>query len=267
MFSLAQPASSETAPTPLEPVEFTKCATSTMGKGFKVCTSGRPTATFRVAMMGDSHVRQYFPALFSLADKYNWQVTVISKSGCTALGVKPFPAASDHRHCKEWNKRREDYLASVEPFDLIINSNSKFLTRGRKDIAAAFKQTIKRQLSRGTQVVVILDNPKPDPNILDCYRKAGRKANAKCSVSKKFAFAAKDVLPRAVKHLNGVTLLDLTSAYCGIKKSAPKDCPPIIDGIKVYRDYGHISRVFAATLESKIDAGLPSFAKLTEPSN
>ncbi len=251
------------APVPVKQTAFvfTDCATNTAAKELEVCTSGRPNAKLRVAFMGDSHTRQYFPALFKLADKYNWQVTVISKSGCPVLGTKPFPAVSDIRFCKEWNKSRESYLASVKPFALIINSNSSFLTRGNAEIAKAYKQTIAKQLARGTKVVAIFDNAKPDPGVAKCYKTFGAAVNANCSVSKKIAFTSKDAQPASIRSLPGVTVLDFSSAYCGISKTAPSLCPPLINGIKVYRDNSHISSTFAATLQSRIDAGLPSFAK------
>ena len=261
IFSLGQPSSAAPAPVSPKAFVFTECNTGTNVKDLEVCTSGRPNATLRVAFMGDSHTRQYFPALFNLADKYNWQVTIISKSGCPIQGVSPFPAASDHRFCKEWNKSREKYLASVKPFDLIINSNSAFLTRGRSDIAAAFKHAIQLQLDRGSKVVTIFDNPKPSANILKCYKTAGDNANSQCSVTRKKAFATKDTLPLAIKDLEGVTVLDFSNSYCGVSKSAPNDCPPIIKGVKVYRDHSHITSTFAGTLQGRIAAGLPRFAK------
>jgi hypothetical protein len=261
IFSVGQPSSAVPAEVNLKTYVFKDCRTGTNVNAFEVCTSGRPNAKLRVAFMGDSHTRQYFPALFNLADKYNWLVTVISKSGCPTIGTNPFPKVADQRFCKEWNLSREAYLASVKPFDLIINSNSSFLTRGVPVIAAAFKQTIQLQLARGTKVVTIFDNPKPRPDILKCYQNSGDNSASQCAVSKKLAFASKDSLPKAIAGLPGVKILDFTSSYCGVNQSAPNECPTIIKGVKVYRDSSHITAAFASTLQGKIAAELPAFAK------
>ena len=45
--------------------------------------------------------------------------------------------------------------------------------------------------------------------------------------------------------------VDLTNTYCSTT------CPPVIDGMIVYRDHSHLTDTFARTLRPAIDSYVP----------
>lgn len=238
--------------------KYTSCKTNTDSPVFQVCSSGRPTAKIRALFMGDSHTRQYYPSLFVLASKYNWNVTLVSKSGCPIMASKLIPAKAKIRGCDAWNLAREKWLATQKPFDFMFNSNSTFITRGDPAIVAAVVEAIRQPAAKGTSVLVLFDNPKPRIDILDCYKKYSLAQAAKaCQVTRAAGLQSVDGVTPGVKGLKNVKTFDLTNVYCNTV------CQPVLKGIKVYRDQSHVSAPFAATLISKLDAAIPARFKST----
>lgn len=238
--------------------KYTSCKTDTEIATFVVCSSGRPTAKIRALFMGDSHMRQYYPSLFVLASKYNWNVTLVSKSGCPIMASKLIPAKAKIRGCDVWNLAREKWLAAQKPFDFMFNSNSTFITRGDPAIVAAVVEAIRQPAAKGTSVLVLFDNPKPRLDISDCYKKYSLAQAAKaCQVTRAAALQSVDGVTPGVKGIKNVKTLDLTNLYCNTV------CLPVLNGIKVYRDTSHITAPFAATLINKLDAAIPARFKST----
>jgi hypothetical protein len=235
-----------------KPKESGNCLVTRDKFGFRTCSKGDLNGKFRVGLIGDSHTRQYFIPIDNLAFHYHWQLTMISKSACPIANIAIFPDSVPDATCKNWNGRLQDYLASVRPFDLIINSNSSLVTFGDPKVAAAYAMTVKTQLARGTKWFVIKDNPKPMENFIPCIAAAGKNAPVVCANSRKAALTPPDILPTAIAKLPGVTVANFTDVFCR------KVCPPILHQIIVYRDNSHITSRFSRLLQPKIRARIPA---------
>ena len=118
-------------------------------------------------------------------------------------------------------------------------------------MAHAFKATVLSQTRRGTQWLVISDNPKPQEHFESCIRREGKLAQRVCRLPYSKAMKPVDLLPRTVHAVAGVTVLDFKGIFC------PAECPAVIDGVQVYRDYSHITREFAQKMLYKLDAIIP----------
>ena len=227
------------------------CKISREGSGFLTCQKGDPNGKIRVALIGDSHTREWFVPVDNLAFKYHWNLTMISKSACTLVDPAKYPANLTHYSCKGWNEKLNRYLASKPPFDLIINSNSTLVTKGRTDVAAAFASQVKKLTARGTTFLVIHDTPKPKANFIPCIEMFGAKAAAHCSLPRHGGLTPYDTLPGAVKGMKNVKVVNFTNLFCG------KTCSPVIGRIIVYRDNSHITTTWAEHLQPQLDAQIP----------
>jgi hypothetical protein len=236
-------------------VESGNCLVVKDGWGFRACAKGDPKGYWRVGLIGDSHMRQYFAPLDILAKRYHWQVTYISKSACTVADWQLFPHNRAEPSCWDWNHKLADYFANNPQFDLVINSNSAFVSNGDPAMAAAFKATVESQISRGTQWLVISDNPKPSLDFQTCIAKSGKRAQQLCALPYAKAMVPTDVLPGAVSSLPQVQVADFRSTFC------PNLCPAVINGVQVYRDFSHISSNFAKTMLPQLDAVIPESFK------
>jgi peptidoglycan/LPS O-acetylase OafA/YrhL len=230
------------------------CKISREGVGFKVCHLGDPNGKIRVALVGDSHTRQWFVPVDDLAWKYHWKITMISKSACTLVDPKLFPLNLTHGSCKGWNQQLLSYLKSQKPFDLIINSNASTLTQGRRDVGQAFASMARSLVSNGhTKLFLIHDTPKPDPNFVPCIEMWLKDSPAKCSVSRETGLLPADPMPAAVNGMKNVIVADFTNSFCNLKT-----CSPIQGNIVVYKDNSHITSTWAQHLEPVLEAAIPS---------
>ncbi len=233
--------------------ESGNCKVAKESDGWLTCQKGNPRGKLRVALIGDSHTRQYFVPVDDLAFKYNWNLTMISKSACTVLDPELYPKDLTHFTCEGWNQKLVEYLDSQEPFDLIINSNSSLVTQGRSDVAKAYRSLVEKQTKRGTVWLTIHDNPKPNTKFISCIETWGTAAGLKCAYPRSEALKPADPTAPAVKDLPGVIYADPTDKFCNATS-----CPPVIGNIIVYRDNSHITTTWAKALQPWLEAQIPA---------
>ena len=234
--------------------ESSDCKISREGLGFLTCQKGDPNGKIRVALIGDSHTREWFVPIDNLAFKYHWNVTMISKSACSLVDPALYPASLTHYSCKGWNQQLLAYMAKQKPFDLIINSNSTLVTQGRSDVGSAFASMVKKLTANGhTKFMLIHDTPKPNPNFVPCIEQWMQQAAVKCAVTRAQGLTPADPMPAAVAGFPNVTVADLTDSFCSLKS-----CPPVVGKIVVYRDNSHITSTWAQHLQPVLEASIPA---------
>jgi hypothetical protein len=227
------------------------CLVTKTDFGFTACPRGSRDGYWDVAFIGDSHMRQYFAVLDYLALKYKWRVTFISKSACPVGNHEKLPKHIS-ASCRDWNHRLEKYLNHRKAFDLVINSNSAFVSHGSPEVGAAYRETVLSEVSRGASWFVISDNPKPRRDFVDCISHFGSASGKECALTYRQSMVPVDIMPSAIKGIADTYSIDLRSKFC------PHNiCSPVIGGTVVYRDTSHISALFARTLIGYIDAAIP----------
>jgi peptidoglycan/LPS O-acetylase OafA/YrhL len=232
-------------------VDQKSCSVGKAEDAFRVCAFGDLHGTIQVAMLGDSHMRQYFAPLEVMAQNHHWRLTLISKSACPPLSSSMIPANVADKTCVTWQQGLDGYLKSHKPFDLIIESSSSLVSAKLEHVQKSFAALVSSQLKRGSKWLVIRDNPKPRSTFLACIE-AHQHAVAKfCSVSRGFGLEPFDRLSLAVQGLPGVTIADFTKVYCQL------NCSPVIGNIIVYRDHSHLTNTFAITLRPEFEAVVP----------
>ncbi len=219
--------------------------------GFKVAEFGDRASAVRIALVGDSHARQYFAALEELANNQGWALDVVSKSACSVQDPATYSLTVNDpsfRYCKEWNQRLAQHVAQNR-YSLIINSNSTLVHDNNPAVAESFRLAIADWLDQGQQVLVLKDNPKP-PNRVNAadFRVCLEFADGdfeKCAIPIDVATAWGDALASAAETIShpNLRVFDSTSWFCDESL-----CPVVIDSVIVYRDTSHISDTFAKTL-------------------
>ena len=232
-------------------IERTTCRVQKNDYAFSYCIKGDPNGTKTIALLGDSHARQYFDPIEAIALKHHFKLIVASKNACPLADAQTMPKGVAHPSCVSWNKRLESLIADKGPFDLIINSTSSYVTGNFEGTDKAYATEVKRLVAGGNRWLAILDNPKPLASFVNCVEAAGKAAASACALSEQHAMTPPDRLSVAVKSLPGVSFADYTDAYC-IKGS----CPPVINNVVVYRDDSHISATFSMTLEARLEKSI-----------
>jgi hypothetical protein len=99
------------------------------------------------------------------------------------------------------------------------------------------------QITRGTRIIAIRDNPAMRPDVVTCVARFGLAANAHCALPASQALGARDALVEAVRLDPGARLIDMTDIYCpaGV-------CLPLIGHVVVFQDKDHMTATFVRTL-------------------
>lgn len=222
---------------------------------FIACTYGPEHAKYRVLLLGDSHMRMYFPPIYRLAYQYGWQLTSVSKSACQIASPKLKPT-NIIGSCWNWNKMRESWLGEQKPFDLTITTSDSTMTFSRANSDISFKDALELITNKAKQVIVIRDDPKGIDGVDVCLNDLSRAAKGECDNTYVNAMHRADTLANIAIGYPGVTLLDMTDAYCDATT-----CRAYIDGIKVYNNPSHISKEFSLTLQDRILQAVPKRLK------
>ena len=214
--------------------------------------------TKEIALVGDSHARQYFNVLDNLSFQYGWKLTVISKSACSLQWPASFGLGDENESCLDWNQQLFEHLAEKK-YDLVINSNSTLVNDEYPKSAASFVDALEEINSLGMPVMVITDNPKPraTDQINDyrvCIERHQKLSETLCAIDKSEALSKPDRLAAAAKELVSDQLLVVNpvSEFCPDTLT----CPPVINGTAVYRDNSHVSVSFAEKLRPMLEANI-----------
>ncbi len=223
--------------------------------GFIVSEFGDTSSSKRIALIGDSHARQFFEPIEAVAIQNKLQLDVISKTACPVQHPDDYQLGTTGggQYCEEWNQELGRYLAAND-YDLLITLNSTLIHDGKPKPTRSFVAAVTSWVELGHNVLVVRDNPKPsvEDQISDfryCIEQQGLDAATKCRVPKDEAMLPPDAFYREASKVTGVNTLDLTDVFCD-----EQWCPVIIDGMIVYRDGSHVTNTFARTLEDEFNA-------------
>ncbi|HEU5034010.1 MAG TPA: acyltransferase family protein [Mycobacteriales bacterium] len=236
------------------------------------CVFGDPHGSRTIALIGDSHAEQWFPALEQAAQRRHWRLWLWAKVACpmVALPVRLPQFDDTYRWCTSWRQAVLDRLSTLPRLDAIVvshfgslaNRSGRFTdgdgtTLTASELPAAWQQawreTGRRLAEHARRLVVIRDPPTPPGDVPACLAAHGADARP-CSFPRSSGFRLSDQL-YAAEHAAGVArqrFLDLDDLLC------PDDPCPVVatDGTILYRDSHHltasISRDLAPVLARRL---------------
>jgi hypothetical protein len=109
-------------------------------------------------------------------------------------------------------------------------------------LAAGYRPMLLRLRRLVSRVAVFMDPPKPPWDVPDCVSKALQKLR-RCAFARRPAVARAAAMAAGAEHVRGVRVIDPTDEFC-----LPQLCPAVIGDVLVYRQTGHITATYAATL-------------------
>ena len=223
------------------------------------CTTGDVGAPVSVALFGDSHAAQWYPALESLAERGKIALTAHTKSSCPSFELAADQLVAPYPECAQWRKGVISRLESNPPTVVVLASflDGDLGELGRYDLSAlstAVEDTVRRLLVAST-VVVLADTPnfKISPSVcLSAHLADAEACSHRFNDARSLAIAS--VVKAATKR-GGGTLVDLTPYFCN-----SHFCPVIIGDALVYRDTSHVTASFSSLMSDvvggKIDMSL-----------
>ena len=241
--------------------------------GLDECTVRRGGES-HVLLIGDSVAQQFIPAFETLAAQHDWTLSLNVWSACTwQTGLLPRPdiSESNAQRCQE--RRTDWYPTAIEALDpdiiVLAAVNRDDVSRWgeliRAEDEALGDATLHEVLARTTRdtldllersssaEIVVIEPPPLAPTLAgptDCL--ASVSTVGQCSFELPPATPTEFVYRAEAIVRDRVSSVDFDSLVC---PDTPV-CMPIIDGIPVWRDGGHLNHVYVEHITQQIDEAL-----------
>lgn len=237
------------------------CVTKMESAAVIVCEYGDPEGELDVAVVGDSKILQWQPALARIGEQRGWRVTTYLKSACAF--TEPAYELSDQQRsrCAEWNHDALAQLKQAAP-DVVVTSGRQVFDGTKSDDVTAGAEMIARwwiELQEaGIRVVPLLDNPAPDSQVYECAAEHPDELS-RCTFDLEEGIARSGTryqVPAA--EIAGVTqLVDVSDIAC----PAEGTCPAVIGEVLVYRQGSHLTNTFVESAVGLLSHRLTPFVE------
>ena len=221
------------------------------------CVYGDRAGTFTVALVGDSHGAQWFPAFNRVAQQEHWRLLVFTKVSCPFIDMPVWSnkLKREYTECAAWNAAVVAKLANARP-DLTVIALSHWILplRSADRTVAAEAAALAREIALvHGQSTIMVDTPHASGDVPDCL--ASHRADIRpCSTPRSIAFSGHGLVEHAAARRADVATIDLSPDIC--PTSSGTTCPAVVGGMIVYRDYHHLTATFAASLAPELDKAL-----------
>ncbi|MCX6459168.1 MAG: acyltransferase family protein [Actinobacteria bacterium] len=228
------------------------------------CVFGDTTSKTTIALIGDSHAAQWFPALDAAGKRNHWKIVARTKSGCAAPDVTFYLRSQErpYTECDEFRAAMHADLTGPNKPDLVLATSTQtesLVDRAsgeRLSGAAAqqewkdgWKRTLATFSKAGVPVVVLRDTPWPGTDMAKCVSQHLDDPSA-CDLSTSTLSPTSFDID-LVTGFAGVTAIDLTDALC-----SGTTCPAVIGKYLVYRDDSHLTATYATALATRLAEAL-----------
>jgi peptidoglycan/LPS O-acetylase OafA/YrhL len=220
------------------------------------CVYGDPEGSVTVALVGDSHAAQWFPALEAIAEARHWRLVTFVKVACPFIDmpVRNLALKREYPECAEFRDRTIERVAEMRP-DLTLVSMSRFAihpVRPEDRSSARQGEAVARAIDRlPATVALVVDTPDAGRDVPSCLSRHTSDTR-RCAIPRATAFAGElGAIERLAAERTGAALIDLTDRIC---RGDP--CPVAVDGMIVFRDHRHLTATFAGSLAPDLAAAL-----------
>ena len=226
----------------------------------------RPLAT--VVLFGDSHAMQLFPALEHVALRRRWRLVNLTKAGCPP-SIAPVVSPLSRRRYPECDAWREHALRRIEREErpaLVLAAGSAHHRvfdgskrlgdeAGLRTLANGWRPVLRRLRATADHVVVAADPPRAPLDVPACVSEHLKELR-RCAFARGRASAEAQAVSEILRTVGGVRVLDPKDVLC-----LEDLCPSVIGDVLVYRNSGHLTASFAATMGPWLGRRLPRIAR------
>lgn len=221
----------------------TGCMVGVRSRDVGGCTFGSNPTAPRVALFGDSHAAQWFPAILPLAESGQILLEVNTKQGCPSAFVDMKGHSSADASCGPW---REAVIEEIraDPPEVVILAGFAFYNSVSAPEPGTFwqsaLQTTVDALGDGSRIAIFADTPNmPDTPAICLSAHLDDVADCTWPTAK----VLRPVLRTAEQNVTGAKWIDFGRYICNTET-----CPPIIGNTLVYRDANHLTATFSRSL-------------------
>jgi peptidoglycan/LPS O-acetylase OafA/YrhL len=222
------------------------------------CEFGDPAATTTIALIGDSHAVQWFPALEAAANTNHWKLIVLTKRACPTASVSVMLGASTpYGACDQWRTRALARIAASD-VDLVVitswrkgykgNAGGNPVSIGDGQWREGLTKSVTPMLAAGKKVLLLGDTPQARQHMNDCMSNHPRNMTRCNLVHDKAVDLGQDRLEADLAASLGIAHYDTSDWFC-----AGGVCPAVIGNLAVYLDTNHINNTYGLYLAPYMD--------------
>lgn len=223
------------------------------------CIYGDPHGATTIALVGDSHAAQWFPALNAIAKEQHWRLAVLVKFSCRFEDIPQYlPMLNrDFTECTTWHSQVVARLQELSPALIVVSAASYPDAIDPADNSPVIQgQAMGRLLGEipNSKVAIIVDTPIQQYDPPACLS-AHKDDITSCATPRSVAFGPDRLIPETTTAAilgPRASVVDLSNLLC-----SPTTCPVVLNNYIVYRDRAHLTATFSASLAPVLAAQLP----------
>jgi SGNH domain (fused to AT3 domains) len=232
------------------------------------CAYGSANSRTTVALYGDSHAAQWFPALDRAARARRWRLVTLTKTTCPPVELSLWSPVLGRpsAECDQWRASVLQRIRSERPAVVVLGAARHYGDVYRFQVygpawLSGLADTVRQVRATGARVLVLGPTPKPRADVPDCLAEHLRQATA-CTTPLEAAVNARGIRAerRAVLRAGG-SYLDVTPWLC-----TKATCAVVVGNLLAYRDDNHLSTTYttwvspllAVRLDRPIASGHPA---------
>jgi len=233
-----------------------RCAAQVDDTEPRSCVYGDPSGSFTIALVGDSHAGEWFPALEVLARQHGWKLVPYVKLSCPFidLRVRHIELKREYTECAAWREKVIALLAAQPPDLTVVAMSHRGIFPwlaadvGVESESAGIARAVERIPGRHA---VMIDTPRTSVEIPGCIAAHLDDVRA-CAITRDTAFTRLFGAREArVAELTGAGVIDLIPTVC-----PAMPCQVVRDGMIIYRDNHHLTETFSASLAPALESAL-----------
>ena len=234
------------------------CLVNYFTSDFGPCEYGDLTSETTIALFGDSHVDQWFPAAEAAAVRNHWKLIIVTKKACPAADVQvTLDNGTPYRECDEWRPKAIARLLEASPSLVIITQwRRKYRLNDRGTERELTDDQWRDGLSRSiallqqgdVPVLLLADTPYAREHMDSCI--AGNLRHlSRCHLSRAEAINGREnEIERSLAESMGVSFYDTGDWFC-----AGDVCPVVIGNTAVYLDTNHLTNTYGLFLTPYVE--------------
>jgi hypothetical protein len=214
------------------------------------CVYGDRRSPTTVVLFGDSHAMQWFPALDRVAHRRHWRLVQITKAGCppSAVDVIYAPERREYPECPVWREAALRRIERERPALAIVTGSVQYRVpglsagAGMRALAGGYARVLERLRRSLPRVLVLSDVPMPPRDVPDCVAGAMKQLR-RCAFPRRAATERSAAIAAGAARVPRIEVVDVSGRFC-----VRRLCPAVIGNVLVYRNSGHVTATYAATL-------------------
>ncbi|WP_205471003.1 acyltransferase family protein [Nocardioides sp. SYSU D00038] len=227
-----------------------------------LCPRGDPDADRTLVLLGDSHARQWMPALDVLTERFGYTAYYLVREGCPSADVTPWlkNGTGPSTACAAFQDWAVDQVEELDPDVVLMASeaNPAFadddgnLVDDVEGKAELFRVGMERQVARVAphtdRVVIIGDPPALRLSPAGCLSERDADLGSCLSGEDPTSLTMIDALRQAARATD-TPFVETGQWFCASEK-----CPTVIGRYIARRDRAHISTPYSAYLADELEA-------------